>query len=114
MTTTDIKLQICRGMVPDTTTYTIRGFQKNATNAYRAFTHLPIKLLVSLLQQHRIASHSVPLIFQNAQIETPYSRNTYPASPSMPFGALSETFQKVPKTLATDTVRSTHKLSLIF
>ena len=31
MTTTDIKLQICLGMVPGTTTYNIRGFWKSVT-----------------------------------------------------------------------------------
>ena len=40
MTTTDINSQICLGMVPGTTTYTILGFWKNATERLRS-THIP-------------------------------------------------------------------------
>ena len=114
MTTTDIKLQICLGMVPGAATYTIRGFWKSLRNSYGALTYLPTKLLVSLLDQHSIAGHSVLVIFQIAEIETPYSRNTYPVYPSVRYGALPDTFPKIPKILATDTIRSTHKLFLIF
>ena len=72
----------------------------------------PTKLLVLLLEQHRITSHSIPVIFQ---IEIPCSRNTYPVCPSsMPYVALPQTFPKIPKSLATDTKRSTKKLSLLF
>ena len=41
MTTTDIKLQICLGIVPGTTTYTIRGFWKSATESLPS-TYVPI------------------------------------------------------------------------
>ena len=40
MTTRDTKKQICIGMVIGTTTYTIRGFWKNATERLRS-TYLP-------------------------------------------------------------------------
>ena len=76
--------------------------------------YLPTKLLVLLLEQHRTTSDSVLAIFQIAEIEIPRSRNTYPVYPSMPYGALPETFPKIPKTLATDRIRSTNKISLIF
>ena len=56
MTTTDIKLQICLAMVPETTTYTIRVSCKTATERLRS-TYIPThKLLLSLLEQHRITS----------------------------------------------------------
>ena len=56
--------------------------------------YLPIKLLPSLLEQYRIASHSSLVSFQIAEIDTPCSRNTYPVYPTMSYGALPETFQK--------------------
>ena len=113
MMITDNKLQLCLGMVPGTTTYTTRGFWKSATEGLRS-TYVPTQ------KTHKTpsitsgtaseASHSVVLIFQIAEIETSYSRNTYPVYPSMPYGALPETFPKTPKILATDTTRSTYKL----
>ena len=39
-------------------------------NSYGATTYLPIKLLVSGLEQHRIANHSLLLIFQITEVET--------------------------------------------
>ena len=76
-------------------------------DAYGALTYLPIKLLISLLEQRRIASRSVLVIFQTAENETPHSRDTYPVYASMPYGALPETFPKIPIILATDTTQST-------
>ena len=89
-------------------------FEEVLRNAYGALTYLPSKLPVSLLEQHRNASHSVFVIFQTAANETSCSRNTYPVYPSMPYGALPETIQKILKVLATDTIWSTYKLSLLF
>ena len=89
-------------------------FGKVLRNAYGALTYLSRKFPVSHLEQHRIATQSVLVIFQIAEIETPCSRNTYPACPSMPYGALPETFPKIPQILATDAKRSTYKLSLFF
>ena len=82
-------------------------------NAYGAPTYRPTKLLVSLLEQHRIASNSALEIFQIAEIQTPPSTNTYLLYPSMSSRALPETFLKIPKILATDAIRSTYKLPLI-
>ena len=96
MMTTDIKLQICLGVVPGTTTYTIRVSCKGATNAYGAPTYLPTKLLVQLLEQHRIASHLPLVFFQNTEIQTPCSRKTYPMYPSMSYGALPGAFPEIP------------------
>ena len=113
MTTTDIKLQNCLGMVPGTTTYTIRVSCKIATERLRS-TYIPTHiLLVSLLEQHRIASHSVLVIAQIAEIQTPRSRNTNLVYRSMSSGALPETFLKIPENLATEVIRITYKLSLI-
>ena len=114
MTTTDIKLQICLGMVPGTTAYTIRVSCKIATERLRS-TYIPThKLLVPLLEQHRIASHSALVNFQNAEVQTPRSRITYPMHPSMSYGALPEEFPEIPKILSTDAIRSTYKSSLNF
>ena len=74
---------------------------------------LPTKLLVPFLEQHRIASRSVLVFFEKAEIQTPRSRNIYPAYPSVPYGALPEAFPEILKILATDAIRSTYKLSLI-
>ena len=113
MTTIVIKMQICLGMVPGTTTYTIRVSSKIATERLRS-TYIPThKLLVSLLEQHRITSNSVVVIFQVAEIQTPRSRNTYLVYHSMSSGAFPETFLKYPKFFATVAIRITYKLSLI-
>ena len=83
-------------------------------NPYGALTYLPTKLLVLLLEQHRIPSHSVLVVFRLAEIETPYSRNIYPVYPHVPYGTLPHTLPKIPQILATDTIRSTYKLFLKF
>ena len=114
VTTTDIKLQICPGVVPEQLRTPYVDFGKVLRNAYGALTYLQIKLLVPLMEQHRIASYSVPVIFQIAEFETSCSRNTYPVYLSMPHGAFPETFPKNLKISATDTIRRTYKLSLIF
>ena len=113
MTTIDFNLQIYVGMVPGTTTYTIRVSCKIATERLRRTCIPTHELLVALLEQHRIASHSALVIFQNAEIQTPRSRSTYPMHPSTSYRALPETFPENPKVLATDAIRSTYKLSLI-
>ena len=74
--TIDIKLQTCLGIVPGTIRTPYVDFEKVLRNAHGALTYLPTKLLVSLLQQHRIASHSVLAISQIAETETPRSRDT--------------------------------------
>ena len=105
MTTTDNKLQIFLGMVSGTTAYTILVSCKIATERLRS-TYIPThKLLVSFLEQHRITRESVQVILQIAEVQTP--------RPCMSSGALPETFLKIPKTLATDAIRITYKLSLI-
>ena len=116
MTTTDNKLQIILGMVHGTTTCTIRGLRilKSATECSRS-NHVPThKTLVSPLEQHRIANHSILVIFQITKVETPYCRNAYPVYPSMPYGTLPERPPKIPKILTTDTKRSTYKFFLVF
>ena len=45
-------------------------------NGYGELTYLPTKFLVSLLEQHHIASHSVLVNFQIAEIEASRSRHT--------------------------------------
>ena len=45
-------------------------FEKVQRNAYGALTNLATKLPASLLEQHRIASLSILLIFQIAEIDT--------------------------------------------
>ena len=89
-------------------------FGKVLGNAYGAPTYRTTELLVSLLEQHRIASHSVLVTFENAEIQTTRSRNTYLVYPSVSSGALPETILKNPKMGATDTMRSTCKLSRMF
>ena len=89
-------------------------FGKVLRNGYGTFTYPPTKLLVPLLEQHSIANNSALVIFQIAEIQTTRSRNTYLAYPSMPYGALPETFPEFPRILATDGIRSTYKVSLIF
>ena len=42
---------------------------------------------------------------QSAQIQTPRSGNTYLVYPSVSSGALPETFPKIPKKAATDTIK---------
>ena len=64
MTSTDIKLQICLSMVPGTTTYNLRRLWKSTTEGYGALTYLPKKLLVSLLEKHRLTSFLVLAIFK--------------------------------------------------
>ena len=81
---------------------------------YGTLTYLHKKLLVSLMEHHRFARFSVLVFFQNAEIETPFSRNTHQVYASMPYGALPETFLNIPKGLATDTIRNTYKLFLVF
>ena len=81
MTTTVIRLQICHGMVPERTTYTIRGFWECATERLRS-TYVPTHKAPSITLG--TASHSVLVIFQIAEIETPRSGNSYPVYPSMP------------------------------
>ena len=88
-------------------------FSKVLRNGYGAHKYRPIKLLVSLLEQHRVASNLALEIFQIAEIQTPRSRNTYLVYPSMSSGALPETIPKVPKFVATDAIRWAYKLSLI-
>ena len=88
-------------------------FGKVLRNGCGAPTYRPTKLLISFLEQHRIASNLALEIFQIAEIQTPRSRTTYLVYPSMSSGALPETFLKNPKVLATDAIRITYKLSLI-
>ena len=72
-------------------------FGKVLRNDYGAPTYRRTKLLVSLLEQNRIASNLALEIFQNAEIQTPPSRNIYLLYPSMSSRALAETFLKVPR-----------------
>ena len=106
--TTDIKSQICLGVE------LYVDCEKVLRNRYGAPTYLPTKLLVSILEQHPISSHSVLVVFQIAENQAPRSRITCLAYPSTPYGALPETFPEIPKILATDAIWSTYKLSLLF
>ena len=83
-------------------------------SGYGTLTYPAIKPLVQLLEQHSITRNLVPVISQTAKIQTPRSNNTHLVYPSMSSGALPQTFLKFPKMVATDTIRSTYKLSLIF
>ena len=114
MTTRGNILQICLGIDPEQLRIQQVDFGKVLRNDYGAPTYRPTKLLVSLLEQHRIASNLAPEIFQIAEIQTPRSRNTYLVYPSVPYGILPDTFPNFPKTLAKDTIRSTYKLFLMF
>ena len=89
-------------------------FGKVLRNAYGALTYPPTKLLVPLPEQHRIASHSVLVTFQIAEVETPCSRIPtlfILVCPTEHFRGHSRKFLKI---LATGAIRSTYKLSLIF
>ena len=88
--------------------------KKVLRSGYGTLTYPTTKPLVQLLEQHSITSNLVLVISQTAKIQTPRSRNTHQVYPSMSSGALLETFLKFPKMVATDTTRSTYKLSLIF
>ena len=83
-------------------------------SGYGTLSYPTTKPLVQLLEQHSITRNLVLVISQTAKIQTPRSRNTHLVYPSMSSGALPETFLKSPRMVATDTIRSTHKLSLIF
>ena len=62
MMTTDTELQVGLGAHPDQLRTQQVDFGKVLRNAYGALTRLPIKLLISLLQQHQTANNSVPVI----------------------------------------------------
>ena len=71
MTTTDIKLQICLGMVPGTTTYTIRLSWRSATERLGS-TYVPTHKTPSITSG--TTPHPVLVVFQIAEIETPRYR----------------------------------------
>ena len=113
-TTTDINFQAYIGTVPGTFTYTLRGFWKVLRNGYGAIIYLPTKLIVSRLEVHRFFDHSFLVISPTTEVDFPRSRSTYPVYPSMVYGELPKTPPKIPKVLDTLTIRSTHKLLLLF
>ena len=114
MTITDTKSQVHFGVHPEQLRIQNVDFGKVLRNGYGTLMYPPTKPLVPHPEQHSTTSNSVVVILQIAEIKTPRSRNTYLVYPSMSCGALPETFPKIPKMVATDTIRSTHKLSLIF
>ena len=115
MNTTHNKFQACLGTIPGTSTYTIHlDFGIVLRNGYGTTTYPPTKLLVSPLEQHRIVSRSFLRSSLFTEVTIPRSRKTYPLYLKMPYKALPETPPNIPQTLATDTIRSTHKLLLYF
>ena len=110
MTTIDIKLQNCLGMVPGKTTYTIRGFRKIVTERLRS---------------NYVSTHKTPIItpgievlltihseyfFLKPDAANPRFSKPYLKYPKIPYGALPETPPKTPKILVSDTIRSLYKL----
>ena len=88
-------------------------FGKVLRSGYGTLTYPTTNLLIPFLEEHSLTSNSTLVIFQIAELRTPRSGSTYLVYPSMSSGALPETFRKFPKKVATDTIRSTYKLSLI-
>ena len=112
MTATGTESQISFGAHRDQLRIKQVDFGKVLRNAYGALTRLPIKLLILLLEQYQTASNSVLVNF-NLQKFKPQVPEIL-AYPSMSSGALLETFSKIPKIVATDTMWSTYKLSHLF
>ena len=113
MTTTDIKSYVYLGVHPEQPRIQHVDCGKVLRSGYGTFTYPTTKQLVQLLEQHSITRKLVLVISEIAELQTPRSRNTHLVYPSISFGALPETFLKIPKMVATDTIRSTYKLSLI-
>ena len=109
ITTTDTKSQVYFGVHPEQLRIKNVDFGKVLRNGYGTLMYPTKKPLLPLLKQHSTTSKSVRVFFQIAEIKTPRSRNTYPVYPSMSSGALPETFPKILKMVATDTIRRTYK-----
>ena len=114
MTTTDIKSSVYLGVHPEQPRIQHVDCGKVLRSGYGTLTYPTTKPLEQLLEQHSLTRNLVLVISQTAEIQTPRSRNTHLVYPSMSSGALLETFLKFSKMVATDTIRSTYKLSLIF
>ena len=95
MTTTDIKSLVCLGMHPEQLRIQNVEFGKVLRNTSGARTRSPTELIITLLQQHRITSNAVLVIFQIAEFQTPRSRTTHLVYPSMPSMPDSETAQDI-------------------
>ena len=69
MTTTDNKSQVCLGAHPEQLRTPHVDFGKVLRNAYGALVRLPMKLPISLLEQHKTANNSARVICKLQKIK---------------------------------------------
>ena len=81
--TTDIKSSVYLGVHPEPLRIQNVNFGKRLRNTSGAHTRSPTKLLISLVEQYRITSNAVLVIFQTADFQIPRSKITHLVYPNM-------------------------------